>query len=87
MNVSVYDTIYKKSNGQMIKFDVIVPSNQTDLEQIYKYANAFLKLENIQASQLISADECNFCHFEVATETILNDINKRGYSVLKHWGF
>ena len=36
-----------------------------------------LKEEKIVAKNLISADECDFCHIEVATEAIKNDIKNQ----------
>jgi len=87
MEVSVYDTIYKKSDGELLKFDIIVPSKFKDLNKIYEYGNALLEEELIEASNMLSADECNFCHMDVASEKIKKDINEKGYSIFKHWGF
>ena len=87
MEISVYDTIFKKEDGTLLKFDILVPSNCTDLEKIYEFGNTFLKSEKIKATTLISADECAFCHLEVATRAIEDDIKQKGYSIFKHWGF
>ena len=87
MEISVYDTVFKKEDGTLLKFDILVPSNFTDLEQIYEFGNSFLKSEKIRATNLISADECAFCHMEVATKAIEDDIKQKGYSIFKHWGF
>jgi Domain of unknown function (DUF2024) len=87
MEVSVYDTVFKKEDGEMIKFDIIVPATLKDLNKIYAYGNEFLKQEGIAAKQLISADECDFCHMETASDNIVSDINKKGYFILKYWGF
>jgi len=87
MEISVYDTVFKKEDGTLIKFDILVPSSFTDLEKIYEFGNSFLKTENISAANLISADECNFCHMEVASKVIEDDIRQKGYSIFKHWGF
>ncbi len=87
MEISVYDTVFKKEDGTMIKFDILVPADFKDLNKIYEYGNSFLKEEKIVAKNLISADECDFCHIEVATEAIKNDIKNKGYSIFKHWGF
>lgn len=87
MEISVYDTIFKKDDGGLLKFDILVPSNFTDLNKIYEFGTEFLKSENVCATNLISADECSFCHIEIATEAIQNDINKKGFSIFKHWGF
>jgi len=87
MEISVYETVFKKDDGTLIKFDILVPSDLVDLQKIYNYGNAFLKEEKITAVNLISADECDFCHMEIATVAILNDIKSKGYSILKHWGF
>ncbi|HRP90922.1 MAG TPA: DUF2024 family protein [Edaphocola sp.] len=87
MEISVYDTVFKKEDGTLLKFDILVPSNLTDLKQIYEFGNSFLKSEKIKATTLISADECTFCHLEVATRAIEDDIKQKGYSIFKHWGF
>ena len=87
MEISVYDTVFKKEDGTLLKFDILVPSSFTDLEKIYEFGNSYLKAENISATNLISADECAFCHIEVATKAIENDIRQKGYSIFKHWGF
>lgn len=71
----------------MLKFDIIVRAEFKDLNKIYDFGNEFLKSENIIAVNLISADECNFCHMDIASENVIEDINKKGYSVFKHWGF
>lgn len=57
MEISVYDTVFKKEDGTLLKFDILVPSSFTDLEKIYEFGNSFLKAENISATNLISADE------------------------------
>lgn len=87
MEISVYDTVFKKEDGSMLKFDILVPSNVTNLQKIYEYGNTFLKAEKIIATNLISADECVFCHVEVATKNIEEDIKQNGFSIFKHWGF
>ncbi len=87
MEISVYDTVFKKEDGTLLKFDILVPSDFTDLKKIYDFGNSFLKAEKITATNLISADECDFCHMEVATKAIEDDIKQKGYSIFKHWGF
>lgn len=87
MEISVYDTVFKKEDGTLLKFDILVPSHFNDLEKIYEFGNSFLKSEKINATNLISADECVFCHLEVATKAIEDDIKQKGFSIFKHWGF
>lgn len=87
MEISLYDTIFRKEDGKLIKFDIIVPSELKDLRQIYQFGNEFLKEEGIIAKNLISSEECVFCHMEIANEKLAGEIRKKGYSILKHWGF
>ncbi|MBL7910553.1 MAG: DUF2024 family protein [Bacteroidia bacterium] len=87
MEISLYDTVFRKEDGKLIKFDIIVPSELRDLKQIYQFGNEFLKEEGIMAKKLISSEECDFCHMEIANEKIAEEIKEKGYSIFKHWGF
>ena len=37
MEISVYETVFKKDDGTLIKFDILVPSDLVDLQKIYNY--------------------------------------------------
>ncbi len=87
MEISLYDTVFKKEDWNLIKFDIIVPSEFKDIDKIYQFGNEFLKEEGIKAKKLISAEECDFCHMEIANEKISGEIKEKGYSIFKHWGF
>lgn len=87
MEISLYDTVFRKDDGKLIKFDIIVPSELKDVKIIYQFGNEFLKEEGIMAKKLISAEECDFCHMEIANEKVKGEIKEKGYSIFKHWGF
>ena len=87
MEISLYNTIFKKEDGNLLKFDIIVPSEFKDIDRIYQFRNEFLKKEGVLAKKLISAEECDFCHMEIANEKITEEIREKGYSIFKHWGF
>lgn len=81
MEISLYDTVFKKEDGNLLKFDIIVPSEFKDIDKIYQFGNEFLKEEGIKAKKLISAEECDFCHMEIANEKISGEIKEKGYSI------
>lgn len=87
MKISVYDTIFKKEDGKLLKFDIIVPSEFKDIEGIWQFGNDFLIKEGVIAKKLIGAEECSFCNMEIANEKIALEIREKGYSIFKHWVF
>ncbi len=86
MRISVFDTYVAKKNGSLMHFDILVP---TDLplseEKVHEFGAQYLTQKG-QAGQPLSASECRFCHIEEATEDIVADINRQGYSIIEMQG-
>jgi hypothetical protein len=82
MKVSVWDTYVKKEDGNIMHFDILVPNHVTDEETIFRYGNIYLKNKPFKTGKL-SSSECQFCHIEQATESIINNIEKVGFHIIE----
>jgi hypothetical protein len=71
-----------REDGNRMHFDILVPSEMKDQKVIYSYGNTFLKGKPFKTGELTSS-ECQFCHIEQATPTVINQIEKNGYSILE----
>ncbi|MDF2189689.1 DUF2024 family protein [Paraflavitalea sp. CAU 1676] len=85
MKVSVFDTYVTKKNGSIMHFDILVPARLNDEEKVYEFGRAYLGTKN-QAGQPLSTKECQFCHIEEASQEVLSDIAKQGYSIIEMQG-
>ena len=62
MKIDVYDTYAKSKSGNLLHFDVLLPSG--DGEDIaFKFAQDFLQSIG-ESSDSLSQDRCSFCHSE-----------------------
>jgi hypothetical protein len=82
MNVAVWDTYVKRSDGNTMHFDILVPHDVTDEETIFKFGKDYLKTKMFETGQL-SSTECRLCHIEKASEEIMSSIDKKGYSIIE----
>ena len=82
MKVSVWDTYVKRENGKVMHFDILVPSELTEEETIFRFGKQYLKTKPFHTSQL-SAKECRFCHIEHATEQIIESIENVGFHIIE----
>lgn len=82
MKVAVWDTYVERENYNTMHFDILVPSNVTDEEKIFSFGMHYLKKKPFQTNKLTS-NECRLCHIEQATEDIILDIEKNGYSIIE----
>ncbi len=83
MKISVYDTYVKKNDGQLMHFDVFLPKQ--DLELALTYARKWLNeigLEDVT----ITAEECRFCHQEIANPMVASAIQEQGYYIYEMEG-
>jgi hypothetical protein len=85
MKVAVWDTYVTKKEGSIMHFDIVAPSELKDEATIYNYAKEYLAIKN-QEGQAISANECNFCHIESATEEMVLAIKEKGYYIIEMQG-
>lgn len=84
MKVDVYDTYAKSKTGQTIHFDVLLAS-PSEPSTAYEYAlNWLSELEEDGAE--LHQSRCNFCHSENASETVIADIESKGFHILQMEG-
>ena len=82
MKISVWDTYVKRSDGRIMHFDILVPDHVTDKMRVFDYGRQHLDSKPFETEGL-KATRCNFCHVVEASSTVVEDIGKRGYSVVE----
>lgn len=82
MKVSVFDTYVLKSNGDTAHFDILVPADKHNLEDVIVFGKKYLHSLG-EGNQSISAAECQFCHIEEPTQAVLDGIEHFGYYILE----
>ncbi|HLV15738.1 MAG TPA: DUF2024 family protein [Xanthomarina sp.] len=82
MKISVWDTYVKREDGNIMHFDILVPSHITEKEVIFNFGTQYLKTKPFK-TQKLTAKECQYCHIEKATEPIISDIEKNGYAIIE----
>lgn len=80
MNCDVFDTYVTKTDGQLMHFDIIVPSG-TDTLTVLGFGQQYLAQVGAQSSQ-VTTDQCRFCHVEQATPEMASAIDQQGYYIL-----
>ncbi|GJM42788.1 MAG: hypothetical protein DHS20C20_30700 [Ardenticatenaceae bacterium] len=80
MNCDVFDTYVTKSDGQMMHFDIIVPSG-TAQETVFAFGQRYLASVSVNDG-VISAERCRFCHVETATPEMVAAIKQQGFFIL-----
>ena len=81
MKVSVFDTYVRKTNGDLMHFDILVP---THIEQpkVLDYGTSYLESKGLQGVALTTR-ECRFCHLEQVTTEVAAHINEQGYFIVE----
>jgi len=82
MKVAVWDTYVKKQDGNVLHFDIVVPEGLDNQEIIYNFAKKYLTSKN-EADTNLNTQECQFCHIEEPTETMLSAIEKEGFYIIE----
>jgi Domain of unknown function (DUF2024) len=82
MKVAVWDTYVRKTDNNIMHFDIIVPSELKDEQRIFTFGKEYLQSKN-QKGQPLDSKECRFCHIETASDEIVESINLRGYCILE----
>ncbi|MBL7738926.1 MAG: DUF2024 family protein [Chitinophagaceae bacterium] len=85
MKVAVWDTYVTKSNGAIMHFDIVAPSEIMDETIIHQYGKEYLITKD-QSGQPLSAKECSFCHIETASEEMVSAIEQKGYYIIEMQG-
>ncbi len=82
MKVAVWDTYVTKKDGQVMHFDILVPADVRNEETIFTFGKDYLQSKN-QAGQVLSSNECQFCHVEQASERVVAAIQQKGYYIVE----
>lgn len=82
MKIAVWDTYVQKENGVVAHFDILVPDTLKDENIVYGFGKHYLDSKGIKSDSL-TAKECKLCHIEEATESIIKDIEAKGYSIIE----
>ena len=82
MKVAVWDTYVKRQDGFIMHFDILVSSNETNEKTIIEYGNDYLKSKPFSTGK-ITTKVCTLCHFEQATEVVIEAVEKKGFSILE----
>lgn len=82
MKVAVWDTYVQRTTGQIMHFDVLVPTELTDAEQIIGFANKYLRGKSFSVEE-VKSDKCLFCHVEQANDEIRSKISEHGFFIVE----
>ena len=82
MKAAVWDTYVTKKEGSVMHFDIIVPVETNDEEQIYKYGLEYLTTKG-QTGQPLTSKECQFCHIEALKPEWEESIRQKGYFIVE----
>jgi len=82
MKVSVWDTYVERQDGLIMHFDILVPSKLKNENKIFDYGKSYLKNKSLKTRNLTSK-ECMFCHIEQASDEVIKQIQKNGFSIIE----
>lgn len=82
MKVSVWDTYVKRDDGNVMHFDILAPSEVTDVTIIFNFGKAYLESKSI-SNPIVTTKECRLCHIEQATEVMEKEILNKGYFIIE----
>ena len=81
MQLEIYNTYARGSDGGLMHFDVLVPAG-TGQAIAREKATQWLDSVGLTAN-LIRLDSCDFCHVEEATPEYDRLVNHQGYAILQ----
>ncbi|MBQ4822838.1 DUF2024 family protein [Aquimarina sp. MMG016] len=82
MKIAVWDTYVRRKDGSVMHFDILVPDNLKNENQIFEFGKIYLNSKPFETYGLTSK-ECSFCHIEKATQEIIDNIQTSGYSIIE----
>ncbi len=80
MKIAVWDTYVPLDDGNIMHFDIIVPSEITDASVIYQFGKEYLTSKGLGTLPL-SSNECSFCHIEELKKEWEEEIQAKGYYI------
>lgn len=82
MKVAVWDTYVTRKDGRVMHFDILVNAAVTSSNVIFEYGMQYLNSKS-EEGQVLSAEECQFCHIETAPEEVQKKIEAFGFSIIE----
>ena len=82
MKTAVWDTYVTKEDGKIMHFDILVPETVKDKNTIFGFGKDYLQSKN-QQGQLLTSNECSFCHIEKASAEVEKVIKQKGYYIIE----
>jgi len=82
MKVQIYDT-HVNTNDTYYHFDVVVVDKTQ--KEVEVYAKEYLKKIGVDFGKIFQ-NRCNFCHEEIASETMIKAIKTHGYYIIPMQG-
>ena len=82
MKVSVWDTYVKREDGRRMHFDILVPDDLKEERIIFGFGKDYLKTKALK-NQVLSTNECRFCHIEQASKKMLDAIKTKCYAIIE----
>jgi len=83
MNIDVYDTYVRTAEGDLLHFDVLLPSGDGIRARQYAYDWLISIGRNPEQTTL---EKCMYCHTETANADIQHHIDRTGYYILQMEG-
>ena len=84
MKYAVYDTWIDKKEGGKMHFDIIVPEDAT-MDRVIEFGKVYLETK-AQENQPLNTKNCVFCHLELGSDLMTNQIEEKGYFILEMQG-
>ena len=84
MQLEIYNTYARDSDGGLMHFDVLVPAGTG---QAIARQKAAQWLDSVGlATNLLRLDSCEFCHVEEANPEFDRQVSRQGYAILQMEG-
>lgn len=81
MNIDVYDSYAKSTDGRLMHFDVFVKSG-VSADEALKRGRDWLKAIG-EDPLALQQQRCNFCHSEVANPKVKRAVEVEGFYILQ----
>lgn len=84
MKVDIYDTYARALDGSVVHFDVVVPQG-TGQQRAFEFARQWLDQIG-QTDVVLEQSRCNYCHSEIASEQMIDEIARSGLYIIEMEG-
>lgn len=82
MEIAVYDTYLPRPDGRVMHFDVLVPAEGHNLQQVLDFARRYVAGKGLPTFGL-DAHACHFCHTEYGAAEARQAIERDGFAIIE----